>query len=278
MSVLKSITSFAGLAVGVPTSLPHGLVDQLGVGVVPDHIEDNNPDVVVVSADNLNVTVRNDGVAPVSCDVLCERWHSIPRSLPPGQANLPVQPFIPSSGGAGFNPILANIATDIIGPAFNQRIPFSLPGGGGLTQSMLLSFDGFGVLAIGDDLGAGSVTGTTSIGSGSLIQRNNQAIRMEVSVFNGQNGTGTIRCNGSNGINMQNWLFGPADGASPRTLAAIEAGIILGSGSTTADNYVEMGAGTTVPVSPASKCRLRYNVGTQKLQVSENGGAYANVI
>lgn len=99
MNVLKSITTFAALPVGVPTSLPHGLQDALGAGLVPDHIEDDHPDVVVIGADDTNVTVRNDGAAPVTVSVLCEHWHSENRALPPGQTDLPVQPFVPSSGG-----------------------------------------------------------------------------------------------------------------------------------------------------------------------------------
>lgn len=102
--VLKSITTFTNLAPGVPTSLPHGLVDADGRGLVPDHVEDNNADVIVLSADDTDVTVRNDGAAPVNADVLCEHWHSFNRALPPGQVDLPVQPFIPSSGTGGIAP------------------------------------------------------------------------------------------------------------------------------------------------------------------------------
>jgi hypothetical protein len=97
-TVLKSITTFANLAVGVPTALPHGLVDAYGQGLVPDHCEDDHADIMVLSADAVNVIVRNDGLVPITAHVLCEHWHSENRALPPGQTDLPVQPFIPSSG------------------------------------------------------------------------------------------------------------------------------------------------------------------------------------
>jgi hypothetical protein len=100
----------ANLPIGVPTALPHGLVDAEGVGLIPDHIEDNHADVVILSANAVNVTVRNDGLALASADVLCEHWHSENRALPAGQADLPVQPFIPSSGSPQ-GPPLAHAAS-----------------------------------------------------------------------------------------------------------------------------------------------------------------------
>ncbi len=97
MNVLKSVTSF-NLLIGIPTTLPHGLKDALGAGTVPDHIECDHGDVVVVSADDTDVTVRNDGIDVVAgVKVLCERWHTTDRALPPGQDDLSPQPFVPSS-------------------------------------------------------------------------------------------------------------------------------------------------------------------------------------
>ncbi len=101
MNVLKSITPFAALPVGVPTALPHGLTDALGAGIVPDHIEASNADITITGADATNVTVTNNGAAPANVDVLCERWYSTDRALPPGQADLPTQPFVPASGSTG---------------------------------------------------------------------------------------------------------------------------------------------------------------------------------
>lgn len=47
--------------------------------------------------------------------------------------------------------------------------------------------------------------------------------------------------------------------------------------STTSDNHLQANAGSAAGVSPASTGRIRYNESTQKWQVSENGGAYANI-
>lgn len=44
------------------------------------------------------------------------------------------------------------------------------------------------------------------------------------------------------------------------------------------DSYLEFLEGSTSAVSPAGTCRLRWNEGTNKLQISENGGAYVNVV
>jgi hypothetical protein len=43
-------------------------------------------------------------------------------------------------------------------------------------------------------------------------------------------------------------------------------------------NYIEGGAGSAAAVSAASKGRIRYNQSTQKWEVSENGGAYTEML
>lgn len=273
MTVLKSVVQFNNLAVGVPTSLPHGLVDALGNGVVPDHCEDNHADVVILSADAANVTVRNDGLAPVNAAVLCERWHSENRALPPGQTNLPVQPFVPSSGGVPFNAVLANLGTDAVG----GQVPFAIeptPPGGGLTQSPNFYFDGVGQLS----LGAAAPDSLTWIGYAQTLHINELNARLEMSVPTGQNGAALIQTtNTTNGLNLQNWLVN-FSGLTWQQIEGSAGNMTLRTGSGTADNYIEIGAGTTVAVSGASKGRIRYDVGTQKLQVSENGGAWTNII
>jgi hypothetical protein len=96
-TTLIAEVQFPALAPGVPTALPHGLNIE-GAGVVPDKVELDNAQVAFVSADDASVTVRNDGTGPTNCVALCRRWHSAPRVLPAGQANLPVQPFVPGGG------------------------------------------------------------------------------------------------------------------------------------------------------------------------------------
>jgi hypothetical protein len=49
-------------------------------------------------------------------------------------------------------------------------------------------------------------------------------------------------------------------------------------GMTAASAYMEFASGNSAAVSPAGKARIRWNAGLNKLQVSENGGAYANII
>lgn len=99
MAVLKNIVAFANLAPAVPTALPHALIDAEGRGLVPDVIFTDNPFVVVLGADAINVTVRNDSGNPANANTLCERFHTTPRAIPPGLVNLPVQPYIPASTG-----------------------------------------------------------------------------------------------------------------------------------------------------------------------------------
>ena len=55
----------------------------------------------------------------------------------------------------------------------------------------------------------------------------------------------------------------------------VQPSITLSGGSTT--HFMQWGAGTTSAVSAASTGRIRYSESTQKLQISENGGAYADI-
>ncbi|UCC74917.1 MAG: hypothetical protein JSV86_10320 [Gemmatimonadota bacterium] len=273
-TVLKSITSFVNLAVGVPTALPHGLVDAYGNGVVPDHVEDDHVDVVILSADTVNVTVRNDGLAPVTANVLCERWHTENRALPPGQTDLPVQPFVPSSGGVPFNAILANLGTD----AVDGQVPYAIepaPPTGGLTQSPNFYFDGVGQLL----LGAGPPDSRTWIGYAQMLHINDLNAQLDIRVDSAQNGSAIISSNNTtNGININNWLLSEAGGLTYQEISSAGQDMIIRGGSGTDNNYIEMSDGSTVAVSPAGKGRLRYNEGTNKWQVSENGGGWANII
>jgi hypothetical protein len=98
-AVLRNIIATGNLAPGVPTTVAHGLIDAEGRAILPDHLESNDSDVVVVSADATNVTVRNDGLIAQSANILVARWHSIDRAFPGGAATLAGLPYIPVAGG-----------------------------------------------------------------------------------------------------------------------------------------------------------------------------------
>jgi hypothetical protein len=73
-TILKNIVSFTGLAVGVPTSLPH-LLNVNGVPVVPTFGAKSAAG-FTVNADDTNVTItRLSG--PADVDVYVEYWHTI---------------------------------------------------------------------------------------------------------------------------------------------------------------------------------------------------------
>lgn len=100
MATLINQIQIVNLAPATPTAFAHGLnID--GVGLVPDRVEADNAELQINSADATNVVVENIGAAPVSGTVQASHLHSLGRVIPPGLVNLPVQPFIPQSGGGG---------------------------------------------------------------------------------------------------------------------------------------------------------------------------------
>jgi len=112
MTTLINQIQIVNLAPATPTAFPHGLnID--GAGLIPDRVEADDAELQINSADATNVVVENIGAAPVSGTVQASHLHTIERVIPPGLANLPVQPFIPQSGGGG--------------------------GGGGVTNPLILS-------------------------------------------------------------------------------------------------------------------------------------------
>ena len=96
-TVLKNSVAFVGVAGGATVALPHGL-NISGRAVRPDHCESNNPDVQVQAGltNETNVVVTNTSGGPQTATILCERWHSTDRALPPGVENLTPQPFVPA--------------------------------------------------------------------------------------------------------------------------------------------------------------------------------------
>lgn len=99
-TVLKNLVNTGSLAPATPTPIAHGLRDAEGNPITPDQTYSSNIDLVVVSADDTHITVRNDGLAPASATVLVERWHSIDRAFP-GGVELGGLPFFGTQGGGG---------------------------------------------------------------------------------------------------------------------------------------------------------------------------------
>ena len=82
-TVLKNILNFTGLAIGVPTSLPH-LINVNGIAKIP-RVGGANVTGFVLSADVTNVTVtRTAEAASGAVQVYVEFWHSIEDVEPPG--------------------------------------------------------------------------------------------------------------------------------------------------------------------------------------------------
>lgn len=103
--VLKNIVTFASVNGQATVSSPHGL-NLDGTGLTPDLLQLDTDGDFTVTANATNITVTNTGNTATSISVLAERWHSIPRALPPPVVNLTPQPFLPSGFPAG------SVATD----------------------------------------------------------------------------------------------------------------------------------------------------------------------
>jgi hypothetical protein len=116
-SQLKNIVTFTAVASGGQSTLAHGLnVD--GLGVVPDKIEFDNGDFTYISADDTNLTVRNDGAAPANLNALCEHWHTIERTFGSTAVTaLNPQPFVvEGEGGPGgvTNPLILQTGNAVV--------------------------------------------------------------------------------------------------------------------------------------------------------------------
>jgi hypothetical protein len=134
-NVLVNQIQITALAPGVPTAYPHGLT--IGTrDVVPDRAEASDADLEVQSADATTVTVINNGAAPVSGYVECERRHTVDRALLPGLTDLPMQPFLPRSpagAAAVTNPlILATGDAVVTAPAGQASAAIGHGAGGGV--------------------------------------------------------------------------------------------------------------------------------------------------
>lgn len=119
-TILKNVVQFAGLAVGVPVALPHGL-NVNGTSVVPDFVA---PSAVgfTITVNATNVTVTRTASAPSgSVNVYVERWHSIEDVIPPGGL-AGLLPFVTAGGSADAGAFLLET------PIVNQDIAPFIPG------------------------------------------------------------------------------------------------------------------------------------------------------
>ena len=100
-TILKNIVRFTGLAIGVPTALPHRL-NVNNVSVVP-RLVFTALEGFTTAADATNVTVTRLASGPAAVDVYVEYWHTIEALVPlPGQL-AGLVPFLlnPGAGGGG---------------------------------------------------------------------------------------------------------------------------------------------------------------------------------
>jgi hypothetical protein len=149
-AILKNSVVFTAIGPGATVSLPHGL-NISGRAVRPDHCESDNAVVLVQagSTDETDVTVTNTSAAPANANVLCERWHSTDRALPPGVENLTPQPFVPgvgTSGGGG---------DDLYAPPekWEQQNIAASQAGVALSAMMSTSFDTLKMIRAGSIVG-----------------------------------------------------------------------------------------------------------------------------
>jgi hypothetical protein len=103
-TILKSQLVFTNIGAGLQSTQPHGLNVQ-GLELIPDHLHFDNADFGFVAATTTTVTVINNGVAPGTCRVLCELWHTFERPfgvpLTEYVVQLPNPPFVSLGGGGG---------------------------------------------------------------------------------------------------------------------------------------------------------------------------------
>lgn len=126
-NTLKSQLSYLAVAAGGQATLPHHI--QLNdTNIQPDHIDIENPSFDYVSSTTTTVTMINNSLAPASCRILCELWHTIERVFGDGSQNLPAKPFISrgSSGGGGSAStaqVFTYVCTGAEGSDFNITLP-----------------------------------------------------------------------------------------------------------------------------------------------------------
>lgn len=179
---LKNILAFNNVAAGAFATLPHSL-NYKGLGLVPDKLQLDNANFAYISADNANVTVQNNDVAPASCNVLVEHWHTIERTFGPDSVvALSPQPFVPAIGGGG-----GGGGTDRYSPP-EKWYQENIPGGQAnvdLSALVSVSFDTIKMIR------AGSIVGLSTRFTQAITDANAGSAIITVTV-NGASGTLSI--------------------------------------------------------------------------------------
>lgn len=94
MQQLKNVLTFAGLEVGVPTALPHGLNHRNGRALMPALVVVSGTG-VDATADARHVTVTRQEFGSADVGVYVEAWHTIEGAFPQRP-----QPFVVRGGSA----------------------------------------------------------------------------------------------------------------------------------------------------------------------------------
>jgi hypothetical protein len=97
---LKNTLAFTDLAPGASVVLPHGLKTSTLRPLAPDVIFSPNELIEVTASNTVDITVKNNGAAPLSGSILVEAWHTLERTFDGVQnVDLPVKPYIVTSDG-----------------------------------------------------------------------------------------------------------------------------------------------------------------------------------
>jgi hypothetical protein len=102
---IKNTLSFANLAPAASIILPHGLKTSNFRPLAPDIIFIPNADLEVTASTTESITIKNNGVDPLSGSILLETWHTLERTFDGVQnVDLPVKPYIVVSASAAAPP------------------------------------------------------------------------------------------------------------------------------------------------------------------------------
>ena len=105
-TIVKNLVQFTGLAIGVPTALPH-LINIDGIAKLPRIVAP--PDGVTVTADPVNLTVTRQSGGPASADIYCEYWHSCEDAQPPDGISPSLFPIIVGGATSDATPVVDTI-------------------------------------------------------------------------------------------------------------------------------------------------------------------------
>lgn len=131
-NTLKAQIDYVAVPAGGTATLPH-MLQLAGTSFAPDCVSFENPEFDYVSSTATTLTVINNGLAPASCRVLVELWHTIERVFGNGSPALPNKPFISRGvdrgGGSGGVPdqVFTYVCTGAEGSDFFIPLPAARP-------------------------------------------------------------------------------------------------------------------------------------------------------